>query len=103
MDIGKRIVQLREERGITTNRLANLCGISQSFLRNVELGEKGISVNNLHLVCEALGVSMVEFFSVCEKPEKDDNDLAGIVDRLSGQQKRLLADFLKELLSRRCE
>ncbi len=39
MEIGKRITQLRENRGWTTNRLANLCGLSQSFLRAVELGE----------------------------------------------------------------
>ena len=41
MDVGKRIAQLREARGWTTNRLANMCGLSQSFLRAVELGEKG--------------------------------------------------------------
>ena len=47
MDVGNRIKQLREAKGWTTNRLANRCGISQSFLRAVELGEKGISVENL--------------------------------------------------------
>ena len=36
-----RIKQLREAKGWTTNRLANRCGISQSFLRAVELGAKG--------------------------------------------------------------
>lgn len=53
MDVGKRIAQLREARGWTTNRLANMCGLSQSFLRAVELGEKGISVENLQVVCAA--------------------------------------------------
>ena len=32
MDIGKRIKQLREAKGWTTNHLANRCGISQSRL-----------------------------------------------------------------------
>lgn len=100
MDIGKRIAQLREERGLTTNRLANLCGISQSFLRNVELGEKGISVNNLQLVCDALGVSLAQFFSVYEEWDKTDGELAELIYGLSGRQKRLLADFLRELLGR---
>lgn len=31
MDIGDRIIELREEKGLSTNRLANLCGLSQSF------------------------------------------------------------------------
>lgn len=100
MDIGKRIVQLRTERGLTTNRLANLCGISQSFLRNVELGEKGISVNNLQLVCSALGISLARFFSVCEEHDKTDDELAEIISGLNERQKKLLADFLRELFGR---
>ena len=58
MEIGKRIAALRETKGWTTNRLANQCGLSQSFLRSVELGEKGISVESLSLLCDALGVSL---------------------------------------------
>ena len=47
MEVGMRIVELRHQRGITTNKLANLCGLSQSFVRSVEIGEKNISVENL--------------------------------------------------------
>ena len=64
MDIGDRIIELREEKGLSTNRLANLCGLSQSFLRSVEMGEKGISVESLSLLCEALGVSLHQFLSI---------------------------------------
>ena len=53
MDIGKRIISLREQKGWTTNRLANMSGVSQSFLRAVELGQKGISVESLSAVCFA--------------------------------------------------
>ena len=62
MEIGKRIIVLRERKGWSTNRLANLCGLSQSFLRAVELGEKGISVESLALVCDAMGISLKTFF-----------------------------------------
>ena len=37
MEVGMRIVELRHQRGITTNKLANLCGLSQSFVRSVEI------------------------------------------------------------------
>ena len=40
MDVGKRITFFREKKGITVNKLANLSGISQSFLRDIELGKK---------------------------------------------------------------
>ena len=32
MNVGERIKELREKRGLTVNKLANLAGISQSYL-----------------------------------------------------------------------
>ena len=64
MEVGKRITELRTNRGLTTNKLANLCGLSQSFVRSVELGEKGITVEKLSLLCDALDISLRDFFDV---------------------------------------
>ncbi|MBQ9121824.1 MAG: helix-turn-helix transcriptional regulator, partial [Clostridia bacterium] len=36
-DVGKRIRYFREQRGLTVNGLANMAGISQSYLREIEL------------------------------------------------------------------
>jgi len=91
MEIGARIISLREARGWTTNRLANQCGLSQSFLRAVEQGEKGISVESLTLVCQALGVSLRAFFDVGEVEE---DDLLRRVERLTPNQRQALARFL---------
>lgn len=94
MEIGKRISTLREAKGWTTNRLANLCGLSQSFLRAVELGEKGISVESLALVCESLGVSLRAFFDVPEAGEGPDEALRRRLEGLSPRQRAALAAFL---------
>ena len=64
MDIGGRIRQLREAQGWTTNFLATRCGVSQSVLLSVELEIKGISVEYLTLICDALNISLKEFFDV---------------------------------------
>lgn len=95
MDVGARIRELREEKGWTTNRLANQCGLSQSFLRSVELGEKGISVDNLALICQTLQVSLSEFFA-CMEPEQSPKDaLAEEIQRLTPAQRQALAAFLQ--------
>ena len=47
MNVGERIKELREKRGLTVNKLANLAGISQSYLRDVELGNKNPTVETL--------------------------------------------------------
>lgn len=96
MDVGKRITELRNQSGLTTNRLANLCGLSQSFVRAVELGEKGITVENLALICEALHISLCDFFRASENPDPD--DLHPLIERLSAPQRSALSAFLKTML-----
>ena len=54
MNIAERIVELRKQKGLTTNKLANLAGISQSHLREIELGLRNPTVETLSYFCEAL-------------------------------------------------
>lgn len=62
MDIGKRITYLRSQKGYTVNKLANKAGISQSYLREIELGNKNPTVEILSYLCEVLELSLSEFF-----------------------------------------
>lgn len=94
MEIGGRIAQYRMARNWTTNRLANESGLSQSFLRSVELGEKGISVENLELICSTLGITLRDFFTISD--ERD--ELMEQIERLNQAQKQALSDFLKMML-----
>jgi len=61
MDVGKRIVELRQQRKLTTNKLANLSGTSQSYLREVELGNKNPTVELLSYICQGLPISLHDF------------------------------------------
>lgn len=98
MEVGKRIVELRQKKGITTNKLANLCGLSQSFVRSVELGEKNISVENLTLICDALHVSLKDFFDCPVEGTLFTNDeLQDQLSRLSDKQKKALLEFIKTM------
>lgn len=98
MEVGMRIVELRHQRGITTNKLANLCGLSQSFVRSVEIGEKNISVENLTLICDALYVSLKDFFDCpVEGTLFTDDELQSQLSRLSERQKKALLEFIKTM------
>lgn len=94
MIIGERIRQIREKAGYSQNKLADFAGISQTHLRRVELGQADITVGHLQLVCDALGVSLNEFFSY-ENDRKD--ELYTTISRLTPKQKQLLLDFLKNI------
>lgn len=63
MDVGTRVTYLRQKKNMTTNKLANMAGISQSYLREVELGKKNPTVELLSLICDALNISLKDFFT----------------------------------------
>ena len=98
MEIGKRIIALREEKGWTTNHLANQCGLSQSFLRSVELGEKGITVEKLSYLCDALGISVKTFFDLPSDGDGEHELLLRRIERLTPEQRKCLSLFLESML-----
>lgn len=63
MNIAERITKLREAKGLSVNKLANIAGLSQSFVRQIELGEKNPTIDSLNLICEALDITLSNFFS----------------------------------------
>lgn len=93
MDVGSRIKQLRETAGFTQNRLAEWSGVSQTHLRRVELGQQDITVGQLSLICDGLGISLTEFFNV----DDTQDNLSYAIAKLSPKQKQLLTDFLKSI------
>ena len=93
MDVGKRIVALRERCGFTQNGLAERAGVSQTHLRRVELGQADITVGHLQLLCDAMSISIEEFF----KEESNSDEIAVAFSKLSPKQKTLLLTFLESL------
>ncbi len=93
MNVGDRIKELRERSGFTQNKLAEWAGVSQTHLRRVELGQQDITIGQLRLVCDGLGVTLAEFFNVNENEE----NLTDVIAKLTPKQKQLLMDFLKSI------
>ena len=93
MDISKRIISLRERCGLTQNGLADRAGVSQTHLRRVELGQSDITVGHLQLLCDAMSISIQEFFN--EGTNEDEVSVA--LSKLSPKQKTLLLTFIESL------
>jgi transcriptional regulator with XRE-family HTH domain len=96
MNVGERITYFREQRGITTNKLANMAGLSQSFIRDVELSNKSITIDNLAIVCDALKITLKDFFD--EPPDNAEavnKELTALLSRLTSEQKARLIEFLR--------
>jgi transcriptional regulator with XRE-family HTH domain len=55
-DVGFRIRELREERGLTQEKLAALADLHRAYVGQVERGEKSVGLRNLQRIARALGV-----------------------------------------------
>ena len=94
-DVAKRIRYFREKKGLTVNGLANLAGISQSYLRDIELGNKTPTVEYLEYICDALKISLVSFFDV----EDDGDEMKRLINSLSKEQQDSLKTLLKSIIN----
>ncbi len=64
VDVGSRLRELRETRGISMRALAIKSGLSANALSMIERGKTSPSVSTLYKLADALGVSITSFFGV---------------------------------------
>ena len=93
MDISKRLIALRQQCGYTQNGLAERAGVSQTHLRRVERGEADITVGHLQLLCDAMNITLKDFFA----EESSADEVATAFSNLSPKQQKLLLAFLENL------
>ena len=97
MDVGSRIANFRTAKHYTVNKLATLAGISQSYLRDVELGKKNPTVEVLSYICEALDISLSEFFDDEAQKKFTEDPLINTIYQLNAEQRNTLLSFLHSL------
>ena len=60
--LGERIRELRKERGLSQEGLANLTNIDRGYMGTIERGERNITLKKLFDICDALNVQPSEVF-----------------------------------------
>ncbi len=61
--VGQGVRILRQRKGWTLEELSSRCGLSISFLSQVERGLSSLSIPSLHSICEALEVPITHFLA----------------------------------------
>ncbi len=98
INIGKRIAYFRTSRGYSVNYLANRAGVSQSYLREIEMGHYGNpSVDILDALCTSLGISLKEFFDTNAELRDAEDSLLEEISQLTPAQRDYLRVFLKSI------
>ncbi len=62
LDVGRRLTELRAERGLSIRALAEMSGLAVNTLSLIENGKSSPSVSTLQQIANALGISIRAFF-----------------------------------------
>ncbi len=63
MDIGEKLRQLRQVRGLTQEEMADRCELTKGFISQVERNLASPSIATLTDMLECLGVTLADFFA----------------------------------------
>lgn len=59
---GKRILLIRNQKGITQAELAEKAGISPTYIGEIERGEKGVMLETISLIADAFDMPICQLF-----------------------------------------
>ena len=62
MAFGKRVRELRTEKGLSQEGLALACDLDRTYIGGIERGERNVSLINIQRIAAALGVPLRELF-----------------------------------------
>lgn len=102
-NIGERVRFLRSLRSLTQEQLAFQSGLTPAYLGALERNEYKTTVYTLSKVCDALNISLEEFFHDPKQGQPDDLTirLTHLLDNRSPREKacvlRLVSDYLSLL------
>lgn len=90
MPTGKRIKEIRMQKGLTQKQLGDKCGIADANIRKYENGKQNPKMETLQKIADALGVPIYEFL---------DNDLFDATLHLGSYEGRFFNDKVKSIVN----
>lgn len=60
---GRRVRELRVDRGLSQETLAELAGLHRTYVSSLERGERNVALQNIHRLAKALDVEVADLFS----------------------------------------
>lgn len=101
LNVAKRLTELRESMNMSKNQLAKLSGVSQSYISDIELEKKNPSLDILERLCNALGITVVQFLQDANENDMPP-DLLQLLEnakKLPPAERKALNEYLKVRLS----
>ena len=66
---GRAVRAIRQDKKISQEELGDLCGLHRTYISDIELGKRNVSLENIDKIAHALQVKKSELFVEVEKYE----------------------------------
>jgi transcriptional regulator with XRE-family HTH domain len=73
--VGRNLARLRREKGFTQERFAEVSGVTQQYVSDVERGLRNPTIVSIYNLATALGVSHVDLVMPDDKARREDEKL----------------------------
>ena len=63
---GKTVRRLRTQQNISQEAFADLCDLHRTYISDIELGKRNVSLENIEKIAHALGTTVSQLFMEAE-------------------------------------
>lgn len=99
--VGDRIRMYRQKAGISQNDLGDLAGLHNTYIGQIERGEKNVSLEAIDKIIKALGLPYEAFFAKMNHAETESHDIASecydVVLGMDVKQQRLTLEIIRNI------
>ena len=67
IQFGHAVRAVRRDRGLSQEHLADICGLHRTYVSDIELGKRNVSLENIEKIAAAFNMSITELFTEVEK------------------------------------
>ena len=85
-ELGQEIRKLRTARGFIQETFSKVCGLDRTYIADVELGKRNISIENIDKIAKGLAITLPELFKFNSPIQKT------IILNINGEQFILESD-----------
>lgn len=64
---GLAVRRLRTDKGVSQEGFADLCELHRTYISDIELGKRNVSLENIDRIAKALGITITKLFEEVEK------------------------------------
>lgn len=99
MTVAENIKRIRKERGFTQKQLAEKCGMTESTLRQYEIGYRNPKIETLHKIAKGLGVSIILLVDGCENkyPLTHTDYQIDLYNSMTDEEKEIASQYEKSV------